>query len=238
MRQLVAHTLERGLADQLGHERLLGLVGELPVGVERRALGHLRRDHVDQHLDLLAPHRRHRHHLGLRAQQLRDREQLLGDLLSAHLVDLGDHAEQRRLRRHLLDLLHDPPVARADLLVGRDADRDHVDLGIGVAHQVVEPLAEQRARPVQARGVDQDELRVLAVHDAADGVAGRLRARGGDRDLRTDQRIGQRRLAGVRPADETDETGTESGVRAPLSHPAPRRLPRRRRCRRPRPPCR
>ena len=45
-------------------------------------------------------------------------------------------------------------VARADRLVGRHAEADHVDLGPGLAHQVVEPLAEQRARPVQAGGVD------------------------------------------------------------------------------------
>ena len=32
VRQLVAHALERGLADELGDERLLGLVGELALG--------------------------------------------------------------------------------------------------------------------------------------------------------------------------------------------------------------
>ena len=42
-------------------------------------------------------------------------------------------------------------------------------------HEVVEPLAEQRARPVQARGVDQDQLGVGAVHDAADDGARGLR---------------------------------------------------------------
>src|SRR4051794_37152072 len=31
--QLVAHALERGLADELGDERVLGLVGELALGV-------------------------------------------------------------------------------------------------------------------------------------------------------------------------------------------------------------
>ena len=44
-----------------------------------------------------------------------------------------------------------------------------------VRDQVVEPLAEQRARPVQARGVDEDQLGVGPVHDAAHDGAGGLR---------------------------------------------------------------
>ena len=78
-------------------------------------------------------------------------------------------------------------------------------------HQVVEPLAEQRARPVQAGGVDQDQLGVGAVHDAAyDGARG-LRLVGGDHDLAADQRVGQRRLAGVGPADERGEPAAVLG---------------------------
>jgi len=42
-------------------------------------------------------------------------------------------------------------VSRTDSLVGRNAQPDHVDLGVGVADQVVEPLAQQGARPVQTR---------------------------------------------------------------------------------------
>ena len=68
--------------------------------------------------------------------------------------------------------------------------------------EVVEPLAEQRARPVQARGVDQDQLGVGAVHDAADDGAGGLRLARGDHDLAADERVGQRGLAGVGPPDE------------------------------------
>ena len=38
VRELVAHAFQRGLADDLRDQRLLGLVGQLPFGVERRAL--------------------------------------------------------------------------------------------------------------------------------------------------------------------------------------------------------
>ena len=47
-------------------------------------------------------------------------------------VGLGDDRELRRTP-DLAELLDDEPVAGADLLVGREADRDHVDLGPGGA---------------------------------------------------------------------------------------------------------
>ena len=94
------------------------------------------------------------------------------------------------------------------------AEADHVDLGPGGAHDVVEPLAEQRARLVQAGGVDQDELRVRAVHDAAHGVPGRLRPVGGDRHLLADQSVREGGLARVGAAHEAGEAGPVGGVRS------------------------
>ena len=63
------------------------------------------------------------------------------------------------MRRTLDRLVDDEPVAEADLLVGREADRDHVHLRPGRLDQVVEPLPTASG-PVQTRGVDQDELGV------------------------------------------------------------------------------
>jgi hypothetical protein len=88
---------------------------------------------------------------------------------------------------------------------------DHVDLGQSGPDQAVQALAEQRARLVQAGRVHQDQLRVRAVHDAADHPPGGLRPVAGDRDLGTDQRVRQRRLADVRAASEAGEPGAESG---------------------------
>ena len=68
----------------------------------------------------------------------------------------------------------DEAVARADLLVGGDAEDDDVDVGEGLAHQVVEALAQQGAGAVEAGGVDQDDLRIVLVDDAAHVVAGGL----------------------------------------------------------------
>src|SRR5215471_3542632 len=48
--------------------------------------------------------------------------------------------------------------------------------------QVVEAFAEQRAGPVQSGSVDQDQLGVLAMDDAADDRASGLRLVRGDHD--------------------------------------------------------
>ena len=79
-----------------------------------------------------------------------DREQLLGDRGLACRVDLGD---DRHLlgARVLVELLVDEPVARAELLVGGDAQADDIHVAEGGLHDTVQPLAEQGARPVHAQ---------------------------------------------------------------------------------------
>ena len=101
-------------------------------------------------------------------------------------------------------------IAGADFFVGRKAEPDSVNLGQGVGHEVVEPLAQQRARPVQAGRIDQDQLCVLAVDDTADRVAGGLRLGRCDGHLLPHQRIRQRGLTRVGPANEDRESGVEA----------------------------
>ena len=61
-----------------------------------------------------------------------------------------------------------------------------------------------RCRPGVSTSTSCD---VRPVQHAADDVPGGLRLVGGDRDLLTDDRVGQGRLAGVRAADEAGEAG-------------------------------
>ncbi len=157
VRQLVADVGQRRLPDQLGDPGLLGLVGGHAVGVELRAGRQPRDQQAGQQLDLVAGPGRDRHDLG-ELPELADRQQLLGDPLLVDRVGLGDDRDHRRLER--LQLGRDEPVAGADLVVGRDAEADHVDLGQRLAHHVVEPLAEQGARAVQSRRVDDHQLAV------------------------------------------------------------------------------
>ena len=145
------------------------------------------------------------------AAQGGDGEQLLGEGLAVHRVGLR-HDRDDRLVADGGELGGDELVARADLLVGREAEADRVDLGEGVGDEFVEPLPQQGARAVQARGVDQDQLRVVPVHDAADGVARGLRLGRGDRDLLADQGVGEGRLARIGPPDQHRETGAVAAV--------------------------
>ena len=72
------------------------------------------------------------------------------------------------------------------------------------------PLGQRVARALHAGQVDEHELPVRAVRDAADRAARRLRPVGDDRHLGADDRVGQRRLADVGPAREGDEAGARS----------------------------
>ena len=216
MRQLVTHALQGSLANELCHQNLLGFVRELTVGVVSRADRQGRCQHVDQHVDLCTADRRDRDDLGGAGDELVDREQLRGHPVPGHFVDLGHDDHECRLGSNRSNLFDDPAVSRTDPLVGRNAQPDHVDFGVGVADQVVEPLAQQRARPVQTRGIDQNHLKVVAVNNAPNGVPSGLRSLRGDRHFGAYQRVGQRRLAGVRPADEAHKTRMEfAHVRLP-----------------------
>src|SRR3954447_15664976 len=205
-RDLLAHLLQRRLADQLGDLPLDVGVGGLLLGVHRRPLGQQPDQQVLEQLDLVALHRADRHHLGGVDQGARG-HQLLGDLLLARGVGLGDHDDDGG--RELAQLAGDEPVAGADGLVGGDAEDDDVDVGEGVADDVVEPAAQQAARLVQSRGVDEHQLPAGPGHHAADGVPRGLRAVADDADLRADHRVGQRGLAGVGTADQAGEAAAE-----------------------------
>ena len=118
-------------------------------------------------------------------------------------VGLGGHRDLDGAP-HLGQLADDEPVAGPDLLVGREAHRDHVDLG--PASCVTRSLSRS---PSSVRGRCRPGVSTRiswasgAVHDAAHDGARGLRLVGGDHDLLADQRVGQRGLAGVRAGRRT-----------------------------------
>src|SRR5699024_6793216 len=209
VRELVADALERGLTDQLGHAGLVGLLRHHVLRVEARPLGEEGGDHVGHHVHLLPRGRGDRDHLAVRAQELRDGDELLHHLLLGHGIDLGDDAHQRCGRAETADLVEDPPVAGPDPLPGREAHADEVDLRVRVLHERVEPLPQQRPWPLQPRRLHHDDLGVGSVDQAADRVAPALRTRRGDGDLLPRQRVGQRGFAGVGSTDNADEPTAE-----------------------------
>src|SRR5690606_10930834 len=71
----------------------------------------------------------------------------------------------------------------------------------------------QRPGLVQAGRVDEHDLRVRTVHDAADRVPRGLGTRRRDGDLLPDQGVGQGGLARVRPADQRGEPAAHASGR-------------------------
>ena len=95
--------------------------------------------------------------------------------------------------------------------------RPRMRLDGGVHHADVQPVQ----RPVDAGRVDEDHLRRRVVFDAEDAGPRRLRLVRDDGHLAADQRVQQRRLAGVGPADERDVTAALVMRSASVSHPLP-----------------
>ena len=206
VRQFIAHALQGGLADELGDQGVAGLVGDVTLGVQRRRQRHSLREHLAQVVDALALHGGDGDDGGP-LPQLLDGQQVLHDAVARHGVALGRHGDNRALDAPQLTC--DELVAGADALVGGQAEEHDVDLGEGLAHHVVESLAQQRARAVVSGGVHEHQLVVVPVHDAADVVARRLGTARGDRDLAPDQRVRQGRLPDVGAPNDRDEAGTE-----------------------------
>ena len=131
-------------------------------------------------------------------------------LVLAGLIQLGDDADDRGLWRDAAHVFQDPAVTRANLFIGRDGQADNVHIGIGIFHYLVEALAQKGAWAVQTWRIHDDNLGIIAVHQAANGVAGGLRLVSGNRNLLPHQGISQRGLAGIRAANKGHEAGTES----------------------------
>ena len=117
----------------------------------------------------------------------------------------------------------DEPVARPDPLLGVDHEQAAVGVGELALDPSLHPLGERVARALDAGQIDEHELPVGAGGDAADRAARRLRLVGDDRDLRADDRVGERRLADVGPAGERDEarSGRRMVLRLTAGSPHP-----------------
>ena len=95
----------------------------------------------------------------------------------------------------------------ADVRNRLDQQNHRVHIGNGLLDDIYHVVSELGARAVEARGVDEDELRIFAVHNGADAVSRRLWLIRYDRDFLADQGVCKRRLADVRPAGNGDHSG-------------------------------
>ena len=93
--------------------------------------------YIREHINLHVSDRRHRHYVRPLPQR-HDIHQVLGNTVTRHSIRFGDYGNDRCAR--LGELACDPLVARANLLVRREAEPDHVHLGKRLAHQVIQAL--------------------------------------------------------------------------------------------------
>src|SRR3984957_6975739 len=122
-------------------------------------------------------------------------------------VDLIENSEPRlpALGERGQDGLRLLAQTRVGLLAGVDQEHERVGVGRrapgGGDHRPVEAALGRE----QAGRVDEHDLRLAPGQDATHDRAGGLRLAGDDRDFLADQRVDQRRLAGVGRADDRDE---------------------------------
>jgi hypothetical protein len=147
----------------------------------------------------------------VQGRQLLDEGQQLG--LVGEAVDLVDHQQHRRGgRQHAQDFgFATAPVA------GLDHQQDDIDIGEAgrdaAVHQSVERVL---VRHLEAGRIDEDELRIVGGEDAVDAMARGLRLFRGDADLGADQAVGQRGLADVGPADDSQVAGAKAIAHLPI----------------------
>ena len=134
---------------------------------------------------------------------------LADDVARLEVVDLVQRDDHGLAERE--HAAGDEAVAAADPVARREDEEDGVDVLERRVDRVLHPLGELVHRPLEAGQVDEHELPVLAVRDAEDPAARRVRDARGDRDLLADERVHERRLADVRAAGDRDEAGLHSG---------------------------
>jgi hypothetical protein len=151
---------------------------------------------------------------------------LFGDVAGFQPVDLVERDHDRNAEREYS--LGDVAIAGADPLAGGEDDENAVDILERLIDRTLHPLRQEIARPLEPGQVGEDQLVIVAVGDAEDPPARRLRLVGHDRDLRAAERVHEPRLPDIRPPCDGDEP-------APQPRPTPppgwglSRLPRDRR---------
>ena len=203
------------LADGLGDLELVAAVGALLGREQLRRHGQARGDDVDEPVEIDALLRRHRHHVEetVHAGELRhERQQLILRVNHVDLVDDGDGFAAR-----LADALQDRLVFLAE---AQRFDDEHHEIRIGERRRgraIHGAIERALFAEMQARRVDESDLHARPIEHAEHAMARGLRARRDDGKFFADQRVEQRRLADVRPADERGETRAECDGVSPFA---------------------
>ncbi len=205
VRDLSVEVPQQLFADNLRDDLPLRLIGGDVLREEERALLRKSGALVQKLLHTVLVSRRNRHDSGkvkLRGIGGDDRKKLL---LVLHGVDLVDDEDRRRTTG--ADLRQKCFLLRADVCDRLDDQKHEIDVRDGLLHDADHIVAQLGARLMEARRVDENELRVPFRHDAADAVARGLRFIRDDGDLLPDEAVDQRGFADVRAAGDGYHNG-------------------------------
>ncbi len=133
-----------------------------------------------------------------------DQGEKLGLLHAVHFIQ-----QQEDRAVEALDPVDGEFVAAADGDRSVDYQREHVDAFEGVLEFVHHLAAENVFGFVNAGRIDEDDLRVVAIQDSLDAIAGGLRLRGNDGYFAADELVDERRFACVGAAYYGDESRFE-----------------------------
>ena len=203
-RQLVACLLQYLLADQLGHEEPLGLIGEVVLGVDRITFRQVRQQHRFQAIDALAGQRRDRDQVGkadlfLVLRQPRQQGRLVSNV---NLVEYQD-ARHHGVANHI----HQEAIAAAAGLAAIDDDGNDIGFTECVECGIDHPHVQAMQGLVDTRGIQEHDLATRILAHAGNAIAGGLGLVRDNRDLLPDQPVEQRGLARIGPADQRHKTG-------------------------------
>ena len=206
MRHFVFSQVQQLLADDLGNDQSLRLIGNHVVGVIFRTDRQEFFDLVEEIVDVGSVRRADRNdrrETSPRGVFGEDRQQFF----AIEQIDLVDDQNHRTLGR--LQPLENVFLAAAEFFIGVDHKQNYVDFFQRTFRRAEHVFAELELRFMNAGRVEENHLRVVDCQNALNARARRLRLIGSDRDLLPDQSIDQRRLADIRTSDHRREAGLE-----------------------------
>src|SRR6266852_769020 len=196
---LLTHREENLLPDNLFGDHSLGLIGVFVGGHQRRALRQQLLEDPHQLTDIFARERADRNDFGAGQYVMR----LVGDhhqAIARDQIQLVNYDDGRRLEVRKVG--EKRAILRMEPRTGLHHASYHLALCETSARRLDHPAVERAVRLMEARRVDQNNLRVRIVADTEDTPARGLRLGCDDRHLLLDDTIEQGGLADVATAAE------------------------------------
>ena len=172
VRHLVLGQVQQLFPDQLGNDQSLGLIGHHVVGIILRSLGKKFFDLIEQSLNVGTvggADRDDRREIPPRGVFGDDRQYLF----ALDQIEFVDDEHDGAIGR--LQTLEDIFLAAAEFLIGVDDEQDHIDLLESALRRLEHVLAQLKFGLMNARGVEENDLRVVDGQDALNARTSSLR---------------------------------------------------------------